>query len=254
MVLWTREHMMTLLPALVGMVLVGVVLRLTLGKRSEKVRMIPLQVIACIIVALEIGKQAVSFSRGYDLYHIPLHFCSIFIFALPAMAFYKGKHQDKVRAVTAAWSTATALLTVIYPDLIYGAGSIREFFVDYLSFHTVVFHNLVILACIVMVALDLHIPAPKGEPKAVATFVLCYCIVAAAAAQLLQTNYNNFYRCNIAPLETVRAAVAEVLGYGAAQALYVLIVTVLDILFVLMSYWLFRFLRKVFAGKQAVLK
>lgn len=253
MVLWTQEHLMTLPPALVGMLLLGVVLRLTLGKKSEKIRMIPLQVIACMIVALEIGKQAVSFSRGYDLYHIPLHFCSIFIFALPAMAFYKGKHQDKVRAVTAAWCTATALLTVIYPDLIYGAGNIQEFFKDYLSFHTVVFHNLVILACIVMVALNLHTPAPKGEPKVVVTFVLCYCAVAATVAQLLKTNYNNFYQCNIAPLEALRASVADALGYGAAQLLYVLIVTVLDILFVLMSYWLYRLLRKVFSGKQAVL-
>lgn len=254
MVLWTPEHIATLLPALAVMLLLGVVLRLTLGKKSEKIRMIPLQVIACIIVVLEIGKQAVSFSGGYDLYHIPLHFCSIFIFALPAMAFYKGKHQVKVRAVTTAWCTATALLTVIYPDLIYSAGNIQEFFVEYLSFHTVTFHNLVILACIVMVALNLHTPAAKGEPKVVATFVLCYCAVAATAAQLLKTNYNNFYKCNIAPLETVRAAVADALGYGAAQVLYVLIVTVLDILFVLMSYWLFRLLRKVFTGKQAAFK
>lgn len=254
MVLWTWEHTMTLLPALAFMLLLGVVLRLTLGKKSEKLRMIPLQVIACIIVALEIGKQAVSFYRGYDLYHIPLHFCSIFIFALPAMAFYKGKYQDKVRAVTTAWCTATALLTLIYPDLIYGAGNIQEFFQDYLSFHTVTFHNLVILAWILMVALNLHTPAPKGEPKVVAAFVLCYCAVAAIVAQLLETNYNNFYKCNIAPLETLRAAVADALGYGAAQVLYVLIVAVLDILFVLMSYWLFRFLRKIFACKQAALK
>ena len=58
---------------MIGMVILCVVLRLLLIKKDMKIRMIPLQVIAVILLLLEVGKQAVSFSRGYDLYHIPLH-------------------------------------------------------------------------------------------------------------------------------------------------------------------------------------
>lgn len=245
MQLWTPEHAQTILPALAAMIVIALVLRLTIGNRSLKVRMIPFQILACILFAIEIGKQAVSLSRGYDLYHLPFHFCSLFIFALPVMAFYKGKHQQKVYGVTSALCMAVTLMMLIYPDLIYSAGNIREFFTDYLSFHTVLFHNIVMFAFILIAALGLHTPQ-KGEWKAVALFTVCFCVISATMAQLLETNFNNFYSCNIAPLETVRQSLQGILGYGLTQALYVVIVTVLDILFVQMSYWLYRLLRQVF--------
>ena len=53
-------------------------------------------VLAVILLLLEVGKQTLSIMRGYSLYHIPLHYCSLFIFMLPVMAFYRGKHMDKV--------------------------------------------------------------------------------------------------------------------------------------------------------------
>ena len=74
MVLWEPEQIQTLLPSMAVMVLLTVGLNLLLGKKSFKIRMIPLQVIAVLLLVLEVGKQAMSFSRGYDLYHIPLHF------------------------------------------------------------------------------------------------------------------------------------------------------------------------------------
>ena len=96
MQLWTPEHAKTLLPALAAMLAIAFVLRLTIGKKSLRIRMIPFQILACILFLIEIGKQVYSFRHGYDLYHIPLHFCSLFIFALPIMAFYRGKHKEKV--------------------------------------------------------------------------------------------------------------------------------------------------------------
>ena len=94
MELWSLEHIKTLLPALLAMVVLSVVFRLILGKKSLNARMIPIQIIAVLLVLLEIGKQVTSFLRGYDLYHIPLHYCSLFLFTLPVMAFYKGKHRQ----------------------------------------------------------------------------------------------------------------------------------------------------------------
>ena len=63
--------------ALVGIVLI--VLRLTLGKKDLKIRMIPFQILAVFIVLLEVGKQAVSLKLGYNPYHLPFHFCSLFL-------------------------------------------------------------------------------------------------------------------------------------------------------------------------------
>lgn len=251
MQLWTPEHAKTLLPALAVMLVIGIVLRITLGKKDIKIRMIPFQIISCILFALEIGKQVLSAVEGYDLYHLPFHFCSLFIFMMPIMSFYRGKHKTAVTAITSAICTATTLLTLIYPCLIYSASDIANFFGDYFCFHTVTFHNIVIFGFILILALQLHTPQPK-ETKAVILFTVCFCIVSATMAQLLQTNFNNFYSCNIPPLEDLRKSLQGTSGYGVTQALYIAIVTVLDILFVFGSYWLYRLLRSMVTKKERV--
>lgn len=233
------------MPALAVMILITVVLRVAIGGKSLKVRMIPFQILACIILVLEIGKQAVSLSQGYDLYHLPFHFCSLFIFMLPIMAFYKGKHMQKVRAVTAALCAAVFLMMLIYPNLIYSAWDITHFFSDYMAFHTVLFHNIVMLAFVLIVALELHTPVQKGEQKAALLFTVCFCVISATMAQLLKTNYNNFYTCNIPIFETLRLAVQQGLGAVVAQVFYVCIVTVMDILFVWGAYWFYRLMRRM---------
>ncbi len=252
MQLWTKDHAITLLPTLAVILLVCAVLRITLRKKSLETRMLPLKIIGVLIVLLEIGKQCVSFSKGYDLYHIPLHYCSLFIFMIPLMAFYRGKYQDKVGCITAALCGAEFGLMLIYPNLIYGDWNIQLFFENYLDFHTVAVHNLIMMAFPLIVALELHTPAKKGEVKAVVIFILCFCAVSASMAHILKTNYNNFYQCNIPPLETVRQAVAGALGSVAAQIFYVLCVSVMNVLFTTAFYGVYRGARRLITGKTAV--
>ena len=118
MQLWSMEHVKTLLPALGVFLLISILLRLWLKEKPWQVRMIPIQVVAAILVLLEIGKQAVSFSRGYDLYHIPLHFCSLVLFTLPAFAFYRGKYFRQVASIAVGFTAAVFVLTHLpMPDL-----------------------------------------------------------------------------------------------------------------------------------------
>lgn len=251
MELWTQQHIRTLLPALIVMLVLTVVLRLTIGKKSLKVRMIPFQILACILFALEIGKQVVSLSRGYDLYHLPFHFCSLFIFALPLMAFYRGKHDQLVRGVTAALCGSLFLLMLIYPNLIYPGSAVDEFFTEFLSFHTVAFHNIVMMEFLLIVGLELHTPQSKSEWWKIVLVIVGFCVVSATMAQILQTNYANYYRCNIPPLEEVRLSLQGVLGVVVTQLLYILIVSALNVLFVQLSYWLYRLVRRILIRKSA---
>ena len=245
MELWSPEHIQTLLPALGVMVVISVILRLLLGKKDLKIRMIPLQVIAILLLALEVGKQAVSFSKGYDLYHIPLHFCSLALFTMPFMAFYKGKYTPGVNAIATAVCCAIFWLTAIYPCLIYSSGNIKNFFGDYLDFHTVAFHNLVMLAFMVIVALDLHSPAKKGEAKAIILFLTGFCVIAAVVSQLLQTNYAGFFECNVPPIESLRQSLQPVLGYAPTQIIYVAGLTAVHFGFVIGFYSLYKVIRKL---------
>ncbi len=243
MVLWTKQHFQTLFPSFIVMIILGVVLRIFLGKKSEKIRMIPFQICAVIIFVLEIFKQLKSFQGGYDLYHIPLHFCSLFIYMLPLMAFYNGKYKDRVRGITTALCASLFIFMAVYPDLIYGAGNIENFFTDFFSFHTVAFHIIATFTFVLIVALDLHKPDIKKDAVALVIFMACYCAIAASMAQILETNYNNFYKCNIAPLQTVKDALEPSLGYAFTQLLYVVIVCILDLAFTQGAYHFYRLMR-----------
>ena len=249
MELWSPAHIKTLLPAMGVMLLLSILLRVLLGKKDLKIRMIPVQIIAVILLALEVGKQAVSFSRGYDLYHIPLHFCSILLFTLPAMAFYNGKYVQQVRAVGTAICGAIFWLTAIYPCLIYSAGNIEGFFTNYLDAHTVLFHNLAMLAFMLIVALDLHAPAAKGEHKLIIVFLTAFCVIAAVASQLLQTNYAGFYHCNVPPIEEFRLMLQPIIGYWPAQLIYVGGLTAVHYGFVIGFYCLYKVIRRLLTKK-----
>lgn len=243
MELWTAEHTRTLLPALAVMLIAAGFLRAVLKNKDAGIRLIPVQVLTCILILLEIGKQVLSLARGYDLYHLPFHFCSLFIFVLPAMSFYKGKRRHAVFAVSTALCASVFLLMLIYPALIYSAGNITNFFSGYFDFHTVAFHNIVMFVFVLIVALDLHEPAPKGDNKPIVLFTLCFCTVSASMAHILKTNYANYYSCNIPVLEDVRLMVQGYIGAVPAKLIYILIVSALNVGFVLMSYQLYRFLR-----------
>ena len=249
MALWTPEHAWTLIPALLGMIVVAWLLRRWLGDKELHIRMIPFQILAAVLFLIEIGKQLVSLSNGYDLYHLPFHFCSLFIFALPVAAFYTGKHRRTVHGVAIGLCAAVLLLMLIYPNLIYSAGNIREFFSVYLSFHTVAFHNIVLFEFVLAVALRLHQPDPRKERKAIVICMTVFSVVAATMSQIFETNYANMYTCNIPPLESVRLAVATALGAVPAQIFYVLIVGSLHVSFTVLAYEVYRGLLRLTAPK-----
>lgn len=247
--LWTPEHAKTLIPAIGVMAVLAWLFRRLLGKKELKTRMLPLQVIACLLVLLEIGKQGVSLYRGYDLYHLPFHFCSLFIFALPIMAFYRGKHLHGVYEVVSSLCASLFLLMLIYPNLIYSAWDIENYFRDYMAFHTVTFHNLVMLATVLILALDIR--AGKGSAcKAILIATGLFCAVSATMAQLLKTNYANFYSCNIPAFEALRTGLQGLIGPVLTQLLYVAVVALLTVLFVLMAYGLVRLARKMFSLRE----
>lgn len=247
MELWTTEHAKTLPPAMAVMIIIAVILRVVL-KKDEKIRMIPIQVLTCVLLAMEVGKQALSLVQGYDLYCLPFHFCSLFLYVMPVMSFYKGKYRHAVFTVSTALCASVFLLMLIYPALIYGAGNIQNFFNGYFDFHTVAFHNIVMFLFILIVVLDIHVPAPKGDSKPIIIFVLCFCAVSASMAHILKTNYANYYSCNIPVLEEVRLAVQGAIGALPTTLIYISILSALNVGFALMSYQLYRFLR--FASKK----
>ena len=81
-------------------------------------------------------------------------------------------------------------------------------------------------------------------------FMVGFCVISSVMAQILKTNYANFYQCNIPVFEQLRLSLQGVLGAVVTQVLYVLIVSVLTVLFTLGFYWVYRLLRKALTPKE----
>lgn len=242
MELWSPQHIRTLLPSLIAMIAVGALLRLLLIKKSERIRFIPFQIVAVFIFVIEVIKQIKEFTSptGYDLYSIPLHFCSFFIYMLPIMAFYTGKYKARVRGITTALCGSLFLLMTIYPNIIYSGQAIEGSLKNFWDFHTTFFHVFATFEFVLIVALDLHKPEPKKDALTVLIFIACYCVVAGIMAQVIDTNFNNFRSCNVAPLENVRISAIAKMGNGLGQTFYVVIVSIVNLLFVSLAYQFYR--------------
>ena len=72
--MWSKLHAVTLIPSFVVMVIIGILLRLWLGKKDEKYRLIPIQVVGVVLFAIEVVKQILAIVNGYDWYTLPFHF------------------------------------------------------------------------------------------------------------------------------------------------------------------------------------
>lgn len=240
MQLWTYQHFISYVPAILVIIALAVVMRIYLLNKSEWIRLLPVQIIGSILVIIEIGKQIASFDNGeYNLYSIPLHYCSLLLFFIPAAAFWRGKHTNAVRTLAVTFGSALFLFMAIYPDLIYSASNVENYFTDYLSFHTVTFHVLASGAFVFMLLLDFQKPNLRRDFPIVLIGTAAYCVVASVMAQILKTNFNNFYTCNIAPLESLRVSITEAVGYGLGQTVYVLVTVVLNLAFTSLAYMLY---------------
>ncbi|MBE5757010.1 MAG: hypothetical protein E7342_04330 [Clostridiales bacterium] len=235
--LWTKMHAKQLLPSIAVMIILAIVLKVFIGKKSEKIRMIPFQIISVILVILEVIKQVLSIKRGYDLYHIPLHVCSLFMIFYPLMAFYKGKLSKYINGFATALTGALFILMIVYPNLIYSAGNIKNYFNSFFDFHTVTMHTIAMFGFFLIVFLDLYKFDVKKDIVYYLIILLVYCAVAGTLAQVIQTNFNNFLECNVPPIENLRVSVIDAIG-GVGQVLYVIIVSIVDSIVFTIAYFL----------------
>lgn len=241
MKMWTKEHAMLLIPAFAVMIALSILLGYLLRNKEEKYRMIPIQIISVILLVLGVIKQVYYLTRpeGYDMFAIPAHFCSLALFFLPIFAFYKGKYKGNVSSFTFMCCSMLMVFMIVYPDMIYSAGNIRDYFKTYSDFHTVTFHTLVCFVFVLIIALKLYDFDTKRDMKIIPIWFTIFCIISATMAQILKTNYNSFYDCNIDAIETIRVNLISQIGWWG-QLIFVLCIYIVNIMFAFACYWIVR--------------
>jgi hypothetical protein len=251
--LWTLTHFYNIIPAFAIYILAAVAVRRYLSGRDEGFKYRILKALAVTLLILEAIKQVSCAVGGYDLYSLPFHYCSIFLYVLPIHAFYRGKYKRAVDAITLATCASLCLFMLVMPAVVYSQDAVRGFFDDYTSMHTVLFHHLVNIYFFAMLGMRLYSFEPRRDLKPVGIFLAVYVIVATVMSFLLETNFHNLYRCNLEPVENIRLALVEAIGWPG-HAIYVAVMFIMTIIFAYAAYALTRVILSFFEKRFGMAK
>jgi hypothetical protein len=239
--MWTLTHAITLFPTLIVFAEIAFLIGYLLKDKNEMVRSIPLQLIAAALVMMELIKQVRSFGADgvYDKYSLPLHFCSLFLYILPLHSFFRTKARPVIDSLAVMLTASLIINMLMMPANIYSAENIKLMFQNYGSFHTVVFHNLVILYGMLTISLKACKFNIKRDVTVSLIFLALYVIIATIFSYTLKTNFHNLYRCNIDFIYNFIEGIKAHMGGFAwiMQAIYVGLLFIATLIMCIVSYF-----------------
>ncbi len=206
---YTKAELTVLPIALLITVAIGLLVGWLLRKQTDKVKNLALVAVVSIMLIMEVMKQIKSFENGsYNLWNIPLHFCSMFMLWFSLAAFSKGRLKEVGMSLSNGTAYMFMLVFYISPLSIIGGAS-ANVFGNFGSFHTFFYHHFIILFWLLQITLKLHKPKWADLKWIFIAFVI-YFAVAAPVANWLDTNYASILFNILGFLDYVRLT----FGYG----------------------------------------
>ena len=207
---YTKVDFIVLPITLITIILIATFLYFWLRNKSKKIKKIPLILITCFMLLLELIKQIRSFLDGYEYWSIPLHFCSLFIYFYPLAVFAKGKLNDFGKTMSLVCSVLMFSLFYFSPDSIIGSETTANIFSDYGAFHTFTYHHLVMLFLFTSLFLNFY-KFKKDNYKHVIIGFSLYAIIMVPLAHILDTNFCDILHTSIPFLESFRLFAGQIL-------------------------------------------
>lgn len=250
---WSQYRAVRLIPVFILIIISSFFLYKAIKNKDENKRMLPIRILTIVLLVMEFFKQLLSIIRGYDLYHIPLHFCSLFLYFLPLASFYNGKYKDIFRTLAGVISACLFLFMSIYPLLIYPDGDVNgmmtflkgEDVYRYFQFHSVVFHNIALFSFAFFAFGSVVKHDTKRDIITIVIAFAVYSVIAGTLANVIDTNFNNFRHCNADFLENVRVALVDKMA-NFGQFIYVIIISVGTIIVPILAYFVWKLFEKLF--------
>ena len=236
--MWTGSHFLLYAATFIIIAVVAFCVGKSLKDEEESIRMVPLKVVSVLLIIFETFKQIISLVKGYNLFHFPLHYCSLFLYLLPLFCFYNGKYKKAINSLTISTCMSLFLVMLIFPTSIYGVNVIQGFFEDYFDFQSVLFHFWVCLFFFLMISLRFIKFDFKEDIKWICIAIPLYLVIPAIASNLLDTNYHGMLYMIVDSIDSVRLSLIASIG-GLGQAIYCLMVIIVSTVFSLISYVLF---------------
>lgn len=199
---WTKDEIQIVPITLMVIIFLSVIINFYLRNKSEKIKRIPLLIITIIVLILEIIKQVYSLIKGYDLWKLPLHFCSIFLFVFSFASFGKGPLRKIGDVISLSGGFAVLIAFLISPRNIIG-NACENVFANFDQFHTFTYHFLVFFYLFILIGSNL-VQAKFSDIKYIITTVLGYAIIAIVAGYSLNVNFCSVLHNNYSFLEAIR--------------------------------------------------
>ncbi|MBE7075501.1 MAG: hypothetical protein E7375_00330 [Clostridiales bacterium] len=187
----------------------AVALAFLLRGKSEKIKNIPLHIIAALMIGLEIAKQLYFLISGtYHLGVIPVHFCSYMIMIISLAQWLPKKYSTFFQVPAVVFSILIWALLLIHPSSMIGNYS-ATMFQSFPGFHSFFFHSLVVCYAVFRLVLCKH----SLKWIYLLSFPVCVLFYAAYAVPVafkLGFNYINILYSYFQPLENFRLSCGQV--------------------------------------------
>ena len=212
------EYDKIILPrVLLGIIFVAVILAIILRRRSLLIRGIPCALIAITLIFFEIVKLRWNFLGDYNPRFLPFHYCSMFLLVIPLAELCGPRLSRIFRPIAACIAFSVSVGMYLYPVGMLGAAS-EMLGIDFYRTHSFIFHHLLVLYFVLVVALQLC------NPKFYHVFIvggiaIFYNMAATYLSYHFDANYGNILESMIPILEEYR------LNNG--QEKYIIVLTVL---------------------------
>ena len=205
----TQAEFMLMFIGLFVILVVGVILRHTLKKRSEVVRHIPLMVLAALILLLEITKQVYHIANGdWRTWYIPLHFCSYFLVWYAVALFTRGNIRQIAYACSLVGGITVTVLLFAAPRMILFS-ALNNIWDTFNHFHTYFYHMGVVAYWIWMLMLNVYHPKRKHIYQVVILHLVLF-FATIIGAHVFHENYTNVLNSeNIAVVEHFRLSAGQ---------------------------------------------
>lgn len=212
------EYDKRILPlAFIIMVALVVLLAVLLRHRSEQVRGIPTAIVAAALLFIEVLKQRWNILGEFDYYMLPFHYCSLFLVVIP-LGELLGRWGRRIFRPIATYMTFIVSCGIyLFPNAILGSAC-ETVGTEFYGTHSFVFHHLVVLYFLLVVALRLYRPN-MNDILHVGMVGTVYLSFALPLTYLFDKNYCNLLESALPILEEFRLAEGQV-AYTVAIALF----------------------------------
>lgn len=178
---YTPAEAIVMFPALIVVILIGLLLKLVLGDKSLAVREIPLHIIGFTIVSIEIVKQCYRVYTGtWATWCIPLHFCSFFLVWYSLALITRGKVRQLMYFCSLTGGFIVTVFMYVAPRIIL-VDAAHIFWDNFNHWHAFTFHMCVVAYWIWMLMLNIYQPDHRHIKKAVMLYTAFYLVVIAGA-------------------------------------------------------------------------